>query len=408
MKKAILSLGVFMLLLALAVAPAFAAEAINDNTGADSENWAIAAELDFDVVYNGNFALLHNFTFAGANTGWNIIPGNGNGNSIGTGSASAVANTSNFQNTNVSVIEGEDGDAALAKNFETGKNSENWAIAADVDAAVVWNENLALLCNFTYAGANSGFNHIGGPGLCNQTDPCEEGSKKNSITTGAASAEANTTNVQNTNLSMISVNGQGGSITAENNGTKKDSENIAVAANLDAAVIVNLNGAFARNATIAMANTGFNGISGDKKNDILTGAASAGANTSNFQNTNVSVIEQNGSGATTASNKETGKEVEECGEPEDSCPDNVAVAVDVEAAVVVNENLALLDNTTVAGANSGGNAVLGEDKNTITTGDASAGANTTNVQNTNVTVIGEGSCLFPDLCEPTCEPTCSY
>jgi hypothetical protein len=207
---------------------------------------------------------------------------------------------------------------------------------------------------------------------------------------------------------MISVAGEGGAITAENKETGKNSENIAVAANLDAAVVVNLNAALAMNSTVALANTGFNGISGDKKNEIHAGAATAVANTSNFQNTNLSVIEQDGSDAS-ALNKETGKEGG-CGEVENSCPDNVAVAVDVEAAVVVNENLALLGNETVAGANSGGNDVLGKKDNAITTGDASAGSNSTNVQNTNMTVISGDSNCFPSICPVDggsgCMPSC--
>ncbi|MCJ7792783.1 MAG: hypothetical protein MUP45_02300 [Candidatus Marinimicrobia bacterium] len=394
MKKAILSLGVFMLLLALAVGPVFADEAINKDTGLNSNNYAITAEVDFDVVYNDNEAKLCNFTFVGANTGFNRISGDGDDNSLGTGSAGAVANISNFQNTNVSVIEGEDGDSELvAKNIDTGEGSENWAVAADVDAAIVWNKNNARLCNFTFAIANSGFNRIGG----NPCDQCGGDGDKNSIRTGAASAEANTINVQNTNLSMISVGGSDGSISAMNKETGKKSDNYAIAANVDAAAVVNLNDARAMNSTVALANSGFNGISGDDENSITAGTALANANTTNLQNTNVAVVEQGGSdGSIDASNKDTS-----------GCSENVAVGADVEVAVVVNDNDAKLGNATVAGANSGGNVVSGDDNNSISTGAASATADTTNVQNTNVTVIGGGSCLFPDLCEPQCGATCN-
>ncbi len=224
----------------------------------------------------------------------------------------------------------------------------------------------------------------------------------NSITSGPALATANTTNIQNTNLTAVSGVGSEGVVVA-NTGTGEDSFNVAGGLDLDVIVVANINDAELRNGTIAMANSGFNGISGDDENSISTGTATAEANTTNVQNTNLTEISGSGSElAAEGGTGATGNSATNTGTGE--CSENWAVAADVDATVVVNVNDADLSNATVSTANSGNNSVSGEDTNSVTTGGATATANTTNVQNTNMTGVGDVSCL-PPICDVGgCQP----
>ncbi|GEM_PF-4678029 len=271
--------------------------------------------------------------------------------------------------------------AASAENSNTGKKSQNEALAFDGDFAVVWNDNHANLNNFTFAAANTGFNYIGSG--CQVYHHRHWSNTEPEIETGNAEATANTTNFQNTNLTAIE--GEGGAAAwASNSDTGRKSNNSAWAIAADVVFVGNFNHARINNFTVAMANTGFNSIKG-RKGSIKSGNAEAAANTTNTQNTNYTMVSGDdnyeilANGGVEAKNSQTGKGSE-----------NIAIALGINANVVVNKNQAKLNNHTVAGANTGFNTISGGTKSgSIETGDASATANTTNTQNTNVTAISD-------------------
>lgn len=199
--------------------------AINQDTGENSQNQAIACSVDSTTINNNNQADIDNNINVSSNTGNNTIVSEDG--SIKTGNAQSLVDLLNVVNTNIygsrwlllqiNNFGNWSGDVlgwwgnkitignttyiwiklpdgfqptnqadTTAVNQDTGENSQNQAIATQTTSLEVVNNNTACVTNNINVEANTGNNQIEG--------------KHSEINTGNASAVANVSNVVNTNI----------------------------------------------------------------------------------------------------------------------------------------------------------------------------------------------------------------
>lgn len=353
---------------------------------------AVAADIKYVKVNNVNFGFVFNDSLAWANTGWNFAF---NKARINTGNASASTTTSTTLNTNTTYVEINDlgmvGPVAVNADFGYGAPGVecfrfgSLALALDVNAVSVSNNNFGLVSNFSFAGANTGMNYAGG---------------KSRVNTGNARASTATSSTVNTNTTGVVITdtssgpiaanaemspcggadycvGAVGPVAANVN----TNGGVAVAADVNYVGVNNNNTALVDNTSVAWANSGRNNTGGGST--VTTGNASSSTTTANTVNTNTTSVAINDAGGVgpVAVNEETEGEA-------------VAVAVEADVVEVENENTAVVSNESVASANTGQNNTGGgqaecdgSGSGSVNTGDASASTTTTNTVNTNTTTF---------------------
>jgi hypothetical protein len=355
--KTILTMGLVTAAMAFLTGPAYAAT-------------SVAADVNGAVVYNSNKGFVNNFTSTNANSGFNLTSGKKAGLTTGDATANGgVVNGVNSSNTKGKLT--DNGSGASANNSKGGV-----AVAADVNFIVAYNENFGAVGNFVTTNANTGWNLTTGG---------------KSVNTGDAKSSAMVFNSVNTNKADITVADNASGATADNSGWKKShGDDVAVAADVNAAGVVNLNNGFVTNFVATNSNTGGNITSGteDKKGKrdykdpsstaVETGDATAFAMVSSSVNHNDSTVTVTDNG-TGASAMNTGKK-----------GDGVAVGIDANLAGVVNVNNGSVVNMVGTNANTGANVTTG---GSVTTGDATSKsfvASNVNDNKSNVTVTGSG------------------
>lgn len=360
----------------------------------DEDALAVAVDANLVGVINFNFGFVSNTSLSMANSGFNQA---GEESTILTGSATSRTKTETDLNSNVTDISINDsGDGSVA--FNEDGDASGTAVAADVNGVLVVNANMGSVCDFSFAGANSGVN----------ITEDEEGT----ITTLGALATTQTTSGLNSNTTDVDItdSGEEGPVAAN---VDFDECNLAVAIDVNAVLVFNNNLGSVLNVSVAAANTGMN--NGGEESTVTTGSATAGTTTTTNLNTNTtSVSITDNSNGPVAVNTDDDCEIDPCNPQipspceEDACgtgcggcpggqgqtgpvaanvdtDGGVAVAIDANIAVVDNDNRGLVGNTSVALANSGGNQA-GEESS-VTTGNANAGTGTTNTVNSNDTTI---------------------
>lgn len=198
--KKILTAAASAAMLLASVAPALAwyrpADAENRNTGRNSTNVAVSVEADVVLVRNNNAAFLTSTTsMSGANSGANLSKNNDGNATITTHTASSAAVSDALVNGTTTEVGPDrccDFGEPTARNVDTGRESTNVAIAADVDVVAVRNNNLAIgTMTTSMSGANSGANTAQG----NDGDA--------TITAGSADSSAISIATVNTSVTRI-------------------------------------------------------------------------------------------------------------------------------------------------------------------------------------------------------------
>lgn len=314
----------------------------NLSTGNGSVNIAGADFLNSLVVSNNNIATVANVLDLSAISGQNTAVG-GDG-VVNTGNASVTANLFNLINTNLignnfwfgvfNIFGEQNGDLILpyelqflqteketetetegvaAINQNAGVNSQNLAVASESDITKVNNNNEATVTNDVDLLADSGTNTAGVGGSAE-------------IKTGDASTKVDIRNFVNTNIFggkfvflLINVFGQwqgmllnwwgktetsngsvlavgqlppapqpteDGSVTATNQNTGDNSQNLAEASSTTSLEVTNNNQATLTNEIKGEAISGQNDVYGDS-GKVQTGNSSVVANIANFVNTNI-------------------------------------------------------------------------------------------------------------------------
>jgi len=246
--------------------------------------------------------------------------------------------------------------AVLALSVYAQPVSAQEAIAVDLNGALIVNDNVGAVCDFTFANANTGLNGV---------------EEEATITTGSASAGTDATTSLNGSEVMGSLTDDHDGPLAYNYDTD-DEDALAVAVDANLVGVINFNGGVVSNMSFALANSGFN--YGGEESVINTGGASADTGTVtdlNWNSTDISIEDTNGRGPVAYN--------------EDGEADGLAVAVDLNGVLVVNTNLGEVCNFSVADANSGMN-VSGEES-TIVTGLAEADTTTETDLNSNTTKV---------------------
>lgn len=398
------------------------------NNDVDDEALAIAIDANLVGVINFNEGLIGNKAIALANTGFNYADEE---STILTGNAWAKTDTDsnlNYNDTDVTI--NASGEGPVAYNYDL--DDDGTAVAVDANVVLVANLNMGGVCNFDVAGANSGMNYAG---------------EESSLVTTQATADTKTNTDLNTNDTTVVIDKtkEDGSVAAN---VDFDGDGVAVAVDVNAAVVFNGNFGVVHNVSLAGANTGAN--FGGEESSITTGAAVAGTSTTTALNTNTtSVTITDNSNGPVAVNTDDACEFDPCnpqvpspcdespcdGDPceeEDGCEcecggtdscggtqsgsgpvaanidteNGVSVAVDANVAVVANDNQGVVVNTSVALANSGANG-SGEE-GTVSTGTATANTGTTSSVNTNDTTVSitDGASSGPvAVNEDTCDGT---
>lgn len=338
MRKIILSLAVLALSLFIAK-PALA-------------QTAVAVDLNGALIMNDNFGAVCDFTNANANTGENSVDEEGNVTS-GIAFAGTDASTS-LNSTNLTGSLTDEHDGLFAFNDDT---EDEDALAVEVDANLVGviNFNRGFVKNNSIALANSGLNNSG---------------EESNIDSGAAGAGTETATELNTNTADVTITDMGDGPVAYN--SDGDDEGLAIAADVNAALVLNANMGDVCNFSVAGANSGMN-VSGEES-EITTGGALATTDTTTGLNSNTTdvAITNNGSMGSIAANV-------------DFDESSVAVGVDANVALVFNENQGKVKNLSFAGANSGMNG--GDEESVVTTGSATAGTTASTTVNTNKTSV---------------------
>ncbi|MBI2029706.1 hypothetical protein HYT02_04775 [Candidatus Gottesmanbacteria bacterium] len=338
--------------------PVFAA-AEGTNEGITNDSFADAKAYDDDEVkvkVKNEDTDFFNFDSALATSGLNEQSYNDDGNNLTTESGGAWFKTDNFLNVNETTGHG----GALAANEDISNSSDGDAKASDNDHVRVKNENKhTTVWNLTLSIANTG---------ANTQDYNEDG---NSLIAGGAESLAVTSNVVNHNKLIVGADDS--SAIAMNSNITNDSFADSYASDDDYVKVYNKNEyTVVGNVTTSIANSGGNSQSdNDDGNDMTTGQTSSVAVASNYVNVNETKV--GGGGAQASNNNIT----------QDSFGDSKAS--DNDYIKVKNENKdTTVTNVTVSVSNSGDNTQSGnEDGNTMTTGDASATGQTTNVVNAN-------------------------
>jgi hypothetical protein len=159
--------------------------------GDDGDAYAYSEDNDFVRVRNTNDARVSNASLAFAVSGGNSQSGNDDDNSMDTGRSTAESNASNFVNSNVTVVGGENGNGSSTANAEVGEDGNASSFSYDNDEVRVNNSNEAEVENVSVAAGVSGGN--------TQSDNDDN----NSMTTGSASGGSCSTNTVNSNWTVI-------------------------------------------------------------------------------------------------------------------------------------------------------------------------------------------------------------
>ncbi len=171
--------------------------ASNIDTGRNSRNAAIVVEADVVLVGNRNMAICTDTTsMSGANSGANLDKNNDGKSLIVTHTATSGATADALVNATDTTVTGPvctNCEPTSARNIDTGRKSENLAVAADISVVAVGNDNMAIGTSTTsMSGANSGANTAQG------NDGCA------TIIAGSASSTATSIATVNTNVTRIS------------------------------------------------------------------------------------------------------------------------------------------------------------------------------------------------------------
>jgi len=170
--------------------------------------------------------------------------------------------------------------------------------------------------------------------------------------------------------------------TAKNVDNGAGSENTAIAGSLDVAVIAQSNEANIGNLVVTDANTGGNTANGNTGGNVLIDADDATANATvvNKANSNVANIS---CGCETDTNKAVN-------DHNGAGSENLAAAVSVDIAAILQSNTANVGNAVITGANTGDNKANWNTGGTTTvkTGKATANAKVKTKVNKNKATIG--------------------
>jgi hypothetical protein len=237
------------------------------------------------------------------------------------------------------------------------------AVANDGSNLQVMNMSMGSVDNLDVAIVNTGLNFV-------------KGDDHNSLASGNANAGSMAFN--KVNDSNVAVAGwDEGNANASVDGVKDDSKGFATANDKNLLVITQMNYGTVHNADIAIANTGLNAVGGEDKNKLTTGAAMAISGASNnVNNTDITVAAKPEPESATASVSSV---------KDDSHA--VAVANDSDTVKVSTVNMGSVDNLSAAVANTGANVVGGDDKNSVSTGNAAVVSASSNTVNTSVVSI---------------------
>lgn len=404
--KKILTL-VAVLTLALAVVPGVSAHH-------EPENWAVAVDANLVGIFNENYGDVCNFAFTNANSGFNYVTGKKV--TSDTGNALAGAEVTTDENANKTAVTlGDGGEGPVAVNEVENENGrvhkedkkeggDNTAIAVDLNAVLVTNFNFGFVNNSVVTGANTGFNKV-------------NGKKAVDAGTGNAEAGAEVATTLNTNKTEVTVDdSESGPMALNSQTTKKhdcceddcdeeccdeepecgcadftsgqngkkhhDNDNLAVAVDVNAVLVDNLNVGFVSNFVMTGANTGVNFVDGKKAVTTDTGDALAGTKVDNSVNSNETTVTITDDGAGPAAINSAELEKSHRRSQSHEKGDAVAIAADVNLGAVLNTNFGLVANVVYTGANSGGNYTS---KGSSSTGNATAYSAVTNDVNSNTT-----------------------
>lgn len=348
----------------------FSAMAVNDTTGADSDN-DVEAELENNIeIENVNLADIGNWVFAKIDTGHNSASENTGSADIDTGDASAMAdieNQVNMSSNSIDIDPTDPGDI-VAMNKTTGHNSDNDAEAQIKNNVAVANSNWAGIGNFVKIKASTGHNSA------------DENTGSVDLSTGDAETNVNIENGSflNKNTTDINLNLGGIGVSATNDTTGADSDNDASASLENNVTVENSNEAELYNSVHASSDTGHNSADENTGSaDVSTGDATSDVTITNELNVNDTTIDAGSSGDVSATNTHTGAD-----------SDNEASATMTNDITVVNNNTAFVENNVTSTANTGGNSA---DYNTgsgsVSTGDSTISFGVNNTANGNSTDI---------------------
>jgi len=168
-----------------------------------------------------------------------------------------------------------------------------------------------------------------------------------------------------------------GNANASVDSVKDDSKAFAAANDKNLLVITQMNYGTVHNADVAVANTGLNAVGGEDKNKLTTGTAMAmSIATNNVNNTDITVAAKPEPESATASVSSV---------KDDSHAS--AIASDSDTVKVSTVNMGTVDNLSATVANTGANVVGGDDKNSVSTGNAAAVSASSNTVNTSTVSI---------------------
>ena len=306
-------------------------EAENLNTGEDSENLAYAQESNTLTVGNDNEAYVDNSLAVEGTSGANTVTDNDGNATLTTGDIELIANMLNILNLNITGDDflhlivnifgeltgdldmdtiaqhlGYEDDEALeviAKNENTGDDSNNTAIAEKNDELDVNNTNYAEVNNTMNVTATSGSNDVSG----------NDGEA--TVVTGRIQVLANLLNFINGNFTgskwkFIMVNifgsltgnivvpgtdpyldGEGGQVLAENTGGGGDANATSTSSSLENTTVNNNNSVDLNNNITADGISGNNNQNNNDAEEIpqttQTGQVDVATNLLNFLNFNI-------------------------------------------------------------------------------------------------------------------------
>ena len=433
-------------------------EAENLSTGSDSENLASGTETDTLTVDNGNAAYVDNQMTVEATSGANVLTDNDGNATLTTGDLELIANMLNILNLNIT---GEDflhlivnifgtlngtldlDDIALvlgfaddddleiiARNEDTGEDSENTAQATGEETTTINNTNTADVNNEMNVSGVSGGNEVSG----------NDGAAD--VVTGRIKILANLMNFINANFSgerwsFIMINIFGGLIgdlilpstdqylngpgevgaLAENVNPGEDSTNTATTTSAETTTVVNSNNVSLSNDVNAEGASGNNQQNGNDDGEgahsMQTGAVDVAIRIMDFLNFNITgnnwvflivnvfgkwmgqIVGFAGGGAMDAPNQGTftalsvgaggGQTVVASNLNTGEGSTNTAEATYTSNTSVSNQNSATVTNNMNIEGVSGENAVNGNDGATsLLTGWVEIDANLLNIINMNV------------------------
>jgi hypothetical protein len=260
----------------------FSAIAMNDTTGADSEN-ETGAEVDNNMrIKTSNTADLINDAYVKADTGDNSASENTANASIDTGTATATIAFENTLNMAVNTLTIDPGAGTIeVYNQNTGHGSENEAETKVDNDINLWNMNQASVANDADVKLNTGKNEA------------DENTGNVTVDTGQAQSNVNIINGggSNNNSTAINIDLSALSLTAANATTGADSENEAEAKFENDISVGNKNSNLISNDVDVCNNTGENSASENTGTASLnTGNAISNVNIENQVNANQTLI----------------------------------------------------------------------------------------------------------------------